>query len=152
MNGIKYIAGIDEAGRGPLAGPVVIGCVIMKPESFIEYVNDLSVTPYSAVNSYFAHKMNIRKRQVLIELNNSEYTVSAGAMQWTLGNVEISSDVKGVGDFLGKMVKGAVTNESAVKPICLCIIQSQRQQIYAFSENQKVYLLSELSLPERNIR
>ena len=82
----------------------------------IEYVNDLSVTPYSAVNSYFAHKMNIRKRQVLIELNNSEYTVSAGAMQWTLGNVEMSSDVKGVGDFFGKAIKGAVTKESAVKP------------------------------------
>ena len=39
-DGVKYIAGIDEAGRGPLAGPVVVGCVIMKPESFIEYVND----------------------------------------------------------------------------------------------------------------
>ena len=36
----------------------------------IEYINDLSVTPYSAMNSYFAHKMNVRKRQVLIEVNN----------------------------------------------------------------------------------
>lgn len=82
----------------------------------LEYVNDLSVTPYSAVNSYFAHKMNVRKRQLLIELNNDEYILSAGAMQWNLGNVEVSSDVKGVGDFLGKAIKGAVTKESAVKP------------------------------------
>ena len=82
----------------------------------LEYVNDLSVTPYSAVTSYFSHKMNVRKRQVLIELNDDEYTLSAGAMQWTLGNVNVSSDVKGVGDFLGKAIKGAVTNEKGVKP------------------------------------
>ena len=82
----------------------------------IEYINDLSVTPYSAINSYFAHKMNVRKRQVLIEVNNDEYTLSAGAMQWTVGNIEISSDVKGVGDFLGKAVKGAITKEATVKP------------------------------------
>ena len=82
----------------------------------IEYVTDMSVTPTSAITSYFAHKMNVRKRQVLVELNNNEYTLSAGAMQWTLGNVEISSDVKGVGDFFGKALKGAVTKEAAVKP------------------------------------
>ena len=82
----------------------------------IEYVNDLSVTPSSAIHSYFAHKMNVRKRQVLIELSDTEYTVSAGAMQWTLGNVEMNSDVKGVGDFFGKAIKGAVTKEAAVKP------------------------------------
>lgn len=83
----------------------------------LEYANDLSVNPGAAVTAYFASKMNVRKRQVLIELNDSEYTVSAGAMQWTLGGVECESGVKGVGDLLGKAVKGAVTKESAVKPI-----------------------------------
>ena len=39
-DGINYICGIDEAGRGPLAGPVVIGAVIMPNNSFIEGVND----------------------------------------------------------------------------------------------------------------
>lgn len=82
----------------------------------LEYANDLSINPAAAVTAYFASKMNVRKRQVLIELNNNEYTVSAGAMQWTLGGVECESGVKGVGDLLGKAVKGAVTKESAVKP------------------------------------
>ena len=39
-NGIEYICGIDEAGRGPLAGPVVVGAVILPKDSFIEGVND----------------------------------------------------------------------------------------------------------------
>ena len=37
---IKYICGIDEAGRGPLAGPVVVASVIMPKNSMIEGVND----------------------------------------------------------------------------------------------------------------
>jgi ribonuclease HII len=37
---IKYICGIDEAGRGPLAGPVVVASVIMPRDSKIEGVND----------------------------------------------------------------------------------------------------------------
>lgn len=38
--GIKNICGIDEAGRGPLAGPVVVASVIMPEDSMIEGVND----------------------------------------------------------------------------------------------------------------
>lgn len=40
INGAKYICGIDEAGRGPLAGPVVVASVILPRESMIEGVND----------------------------------------------------------------------------------------------------------------
>lgn len=39
-NGYKLIAGIDEAGRGPLAGPVVSACVIFDEKTYIDQVND----------------------------------------------------------------------------------------------------------------
>ena len=68
-DGVKYIAGIDEAGRGPLAGPVVIGCVIMKPESFIEYVND-------------SKKVSETKREMLYEKITKE------AVAWSTGIVD----------------------------------------------------------------
>lgn len=39
-NGFENICGIDEAGRGPLAGPVVVASAILPMESMIEGVND----------------------------------------------------------------------------------------------------------------
>ena len=52
--GFKNICGIDEAGRGPLAGPVVVAGVIMPKESMIEWVND-------------SKKVTERRREILYE-------------------------------------------------------------------------------------
>ena len=44
-DGLQYVAGIDEAGRGPLAGPVVAAAVIFPPETIIEGVDDSKKLP-----------------------------------------------------------------------------------------------------------
>lgn len=67
--GIKYIAGIDEAGRGPLAGPVVVGIAIMKPESFIEGIND-------------SKKISEKKREMLYD------TITEEAVDWAVGIID----------------------------------------------------------------
>ena len=67
-----------------------------------EYQRDLSVTPESAITAYYSSEMNLRKRQVLIELSGTPWVTQAGAMQWMGGNVQMGSGIKGVGDFLGK--------------------------------------------------
>lgn len=64
--GFEYICGIDEAGRGPLAGPVVVAGVIMPKDSMIEGVND-------------SKKVSEKKREKLYDLIIEEaisYSVS----------------------------------------------------------------------------
>ena len=56
---LKAIAGIDEAGRGPLAGPVVVACCMMPRESMIEGIND-------------SKKIAEKKREKLYELITEE--------------------------------------------------------------------------------
>ena len=83
----------------------------------LEYVQDASVSPMNAMNEYFMSKMNVRRRQVVIDIDRDHSAViQAGSMQWIGGNVQATSGVKGIGDFLGKALKGAVTKETAVKP------------------------------------
>lgn len=54
QKGLKAIAGIDEAGRGPLAGPVVVACALMPKNSMIEGVND-------------SKKISEKKRELIYE-------------------------------------------------------------------------------------
>lgn len=45
QKGYQAIAGIDEVGRGPLAGPVVTACVILPKDSKIRHLNDSKKIP-----------------------------------------------------------------------------------------------------------
>ena len=52
--GYQAIAGMDEAGRGPLAGPVVAACVILDPEKPVYGVNDSKkLSPKSSGYGYW---------------------------------------------------------------------------------------------------
>ena len=61
--------------------------------------------------------MNVRRRQLIAQLDGrTGVTLQAGAMQWTVGNVQATTGVKGVGDLMSKMVRGAVSQDSMIKP------------------------------------
>ena len=66
---VKSICGIDEAGRGPLAGPVVVASVIMPKDSMIEGVND-------------SKKVSEKKREKLYE------EITNTAIAWGVGIID----------------------------------------------------------------
>ena len=73
----------------------------------IEYLRDLSVLPEQAQTAYFCKEMNVCRRQVLCDLSKANVTLQSGAMQWTVGNVNATTGVKGVGDLFNKALRGS---------------------------------------------
>lgn len=88
----------------------------MGPFTVIEHQKDLSIQPGSAMAAYYCAEMNVKKRQVLCDLSKAQVTVQAGAMQWTVGDVNATTGIKGVGDLLGKAMRGKASGESTIKP------------------------------------
>ena len=67
--GFKYVCGVDEVGRGPLAGPVVCAAVIMRADSIVEGVDD-------------SKKLTAKKREKLSAL------IKQNAIAWAICRVE----------------------------------------------------------------
>ena len=92
-----------------------IQCVSQMGQFFVcEHQKDLSVSPYNAETAYFSSEMNVKRRQVLVQLNNTGCFIQAGAMQWMLGNVNMKTNVT-AGNFLGKAASAMVTKETIAK-------------------------------------
>ena len=94
--GIEWIAGIDEVGRGPLAGPVVAAAVILPKNSKIKGLNDSKTiskkkheTIYQEVlKQAVAIGIGIKDNQVIDEVNIYEATKLA--MIEAVGNLKIT--------------------------------------------------------------
>ncbi|AWI12136.1 ribonuclease HII [Caldibacillus thermoamylovorans] len=66
--GFQYVAGIDEVGRGPLAGPVVAAAVILPENIFISGIND-------------SKKLSSKKREQLYqEIKNEALAIGIGVV------------------------------------------------------------------------
>jgi ribonuclease HII len=81
--GIKLVAGVDEVGRGPLAGPVVCAAVIMPTDNLIEGVTD-------------SKKLSEKKRKTLSEIIKEKavcYCI-AQVSQEEIDNLNILNAVK----------------------------------------------------------
>ncbi len=79
----KTIAGVDEAGRGPLAGPVVIAAVIMDPKVRIKGLNDSKKLSESKreelyeiiINSAIDWKIEVVSPAIIDEINILQATL-----------------------------------------------------------------------------
>lgn len=74
---VKYIAGIDEVGRGPLAGPVVTACVVMPYDKMLQGVFDSKkVTKKNRErlfeeikNTAISFSINVQNQDIIDEMN-----------------------------------------------------------------------------------
>ena len=82
---IKYIAGVDEAGRGPLAGPVVAAAVIFNKKTNIRGINDSKQLSEKQredlytkiVSSALSYSVSIVEHAVIDEINILNATMRA---------------------------------------------------------------------------
>ena len=110
-----YICGIDEVGRGPLAGPVVAGAVILPPNCDILYLND-------------SKQLSEKKREELYDII-MEKAIAVGIGAATPARIDeiniLQADYEAMAQAVGKL---------AVKPDVLLIDAVHIPQLEAYEQ------------------
>lgn len=112
---VRFIAGIDEAGRGPLAGPVVAACCILPKDAVILYLNDskkVTALRREAMlpeikEKAIAYGIGIVDEKRIDEINilQADYEAMRIALQQTSAMLQ----AKGLADAPGLLLNDAVT-------------------------------------------
>ena len=96
---LAYVAGIDEAGRGPLAGPVVAAAVILPKDIFLPFLNDSKKVTEKRRDVLFdeikqnaiAYGIGIASNVLIDEINILQATYEA--MREAINSLEKTPDV-----------------------------------------------------------
>jgi ribonuclease HII len=95
-NGYKFVAGIDEVGRGAFAGPVVAGCVAFKYD-----------VPYSTFNI----RIDDSKKLTVKQRNIAEIWIKENCLTWGIGESPASEiDKIGIVKATRKAMRKAIGN------------------------------------------
>ncbi len=90
----RIVAGVDEAGRGPLAGPVVASAVVLKEFSFKSKIFDSKKLSFSARQLAFAEI--VKKASVGVGIVNREIIDKKNILQSTIMAIKVALDNLGV--------------------------------------------------------
>ena len=133
--GYKRIAGIDEVGRGPLAGPVVAACVVLKKSNFTVRVDDSKkLTPASREKAYFQIiekayvGVGLMSEDIVERRNINNATVLA--MRQAFFNIPVKPDIV--------LIDGKIDLKVPVKQIAIIRGDSKSLSIAAASIVAKV--------------
>ena len=148
--GIKYIAGIDEAGRGPLAGPVVVACCMLDKSSMIEGVNDSKKVSESKreklydiiTNEAISYGVGIVYQEEIDEINILQATKKALTMaikeMKTKPNIILVDALSGI-DTLGIPYKSIIKGDAKCYQISAASIIAKVTRDRIMREWDKVY-------------
>jgi len=118
-NGKDHIAGVDEAGRGPLAGPVVAAAVVLDPENIPQGLNDSKKlteknrealftkilksahVSWTSINAATIDEINIREA-TLLAMTNSVNHLPVKAEHALIDGRDVPQGLIGIGEALVK--------------------------------------------------